>query len=64
MMPPNLPQNVEDLHCQLAGGTDDEGAEPVVLGPFRVVELFEDGDEEGEGLAASCPGGAEDVFAL
>jgi hypothetical protein len=29
-----------------------------------VVELFEDGDEEGEGLAASCPGGAEDVFAL
>jgi hypothetical protein len=29
-----------------------------------VVELFEDGDEEGEGLAAACPGGAEDVLAL
>jgi hypothetical protein len=29
-----------------------------------VVELFEDGDEEGERLSAACPGSTEDVFAL
>lgn len=64
VMPPNLPQHVKDLHRQLAGRADDKGAEAVVLGPFCVVELFEDGYEKGESFAAACPGGTEDVFAL
>ncbi len=64
MVPPNLPQHIKDLDGQLSGRADDEGPEPVVLGPSCVVQLFENGDEESERLAAAGLGGAEDVVAL
>lgn len=64
MVPPDLAEHIEDLDGQLAGGADDQGAEAVVLGPAGAVELFEDGDEEGECLAAARLSGAEDVVAL
>ncbi|KAJ0161195.1 hypothetical protein CTA2_6617, partial [Colletotrichum tanaceti] len=60
----DLAQDLEDLGGQLAGRGDDEGAEAVVLGPSRAVELLEDGDDEGERLSAAGLGGAEDVGAL
>jgi len=64
MVPPNLPQHLEDLHGEFTSRREDEGAEPVVFGPSGPVELFEDGYEEGEGLAAAGLGGSEDVEAL
>ncbi len=64
MVSANLPQHIKDLDGQLSGRADDEGAEPVVLGPSCVVELLENGDEESERLSATSLGGTEDVVAL
>jgi hypothetical protein len=61
----NLAQNVKDLNGELAGGRDDEGAEAVdVVGPSRVVEFLEDGDQKGEGLAAASLCSSKEVVAL
>ena len=49
---------------EFAGGGEDEGAEAIVLGPLCAVELFEDGDQEGEGLSTARLGGSEDIVAL
>ncbi|KAF3803857.1 ATP-dependent RNA helicase DBP4 [Colletotrichum gloeosporioides] len=60
----DLAQDVKDLRGELAGRGDDEGAEAVVLGPSRAVELLENGYNEGEGLAGAGLCGAKDVVAL
>ncbi|KAL3295314.1 ATP-dependent RNA helicase dbp4 [Colletotrichum asianum] len=60
----DLAQDVKDLRGELAGRGDDEGAEAVELGPSRAVELLENGDDEGEGLAGAGLCGAEDVVTL
>ena len=64
MFPPNLAQHIEDLRCELSCGRDDECAHSVERRPFSPVEDLEHGNKEGERLAGSGFGRAEDVAAL
>lgn len=65
MVTTNLAQDIKDLDGELAGGRNDESAETVdIVGPSCVVEFLEDGDQEGEGLAAASLCGGEEVVAL
>jgi hypothetical protein len=64
VVPTNLAEDFKDLDGEFAGGGEDEGPETIVLGPLRAVKLFEDGNQESEGLSAARLGGSEDVVAL
>jgi hypothetical protein len=64
MMAADLAQNLENLDGKLAGGGDDEGAEPVELGPLGAVELLKHWHEEGERLAGPRLRGAQYVASL
>jgi hypothetical protein len=58
------PQNLKDLHGQLAGGRDDEGAQAVRWAPFLAEQIFEHRQDKGQGLAAARLRSPEDVFAF
>ena len=60
----DLAQDLEDLNGELTGRRNDQGAEAIVLGKLVAVEALEDGDEEGQGLAAAGFGGGEDIAPL
>lgn len=61
----NLAQDVEDLDGEFAGRRQDEGTETGIgTDVLEAVEVLENWDEEGEGLAAAGLCCAEDVAAL
>ncbi len=59
---------LEDLHGELAGGEEDEGADgsafAAVRGHGGGLEALDHGDQEGEGLAGAGGGGGKDVLAF
>lgn len=54
MVTTNLAQNLEDLHCELSCGTEDECSKTVHGTPFLAEERLQQRDKEGKGLAAAC----------
>lgn len=49
---------------EFASRRDDESTQSILRAPPLPEENLENGDEESERLAASGPGGTEDVLAL
>ena len=58
-----LAGDAEDLEGQFAGGGDDDGAGAVSRLEAQGAEHLDSGDQEGEGLAGTGLGRAEDVLA-
>ena len=64
MVPADFAKHLENLHRQLARRRNHQRAQAVVFRPLRAVQLLEQGNQEGQRLAAARLGGAENVLVL
>jgi hypothetical protein len=57
-------EHFEDLHGQFAGGTDNQGGQPVELGPLLAVQFLQNWNDKGKRLAAPSLSRTQDITAF